>query len=270
MYSIMPTSASVRCVCHLKYLLTFCVVVLLAIRAIAQDEPPEMITDRPDQTESSVVMPRNMVQLESGFFFQKDWEGARELKSHAYPTTLLRVGVLEGLELLFLAAYRDSVIQNGERRKLEGMGPLSVGAKAKLWDEKGWLPQAALLFRVLLPTGDRRFRPSGAEPHMRLNLSHALTSKIEFAYNLVHGWSEGKSVPGYTASVSYEIADKFTVFAEVFGSKEEGEPAGHQADAGILFLLLPNLQLDAAFGTRLNSAAPDYFIITGFSVRLPR
>ncbi|TXK49869.1 transporter [Pontibacter qinzhouensis] len=236
---------------------------------MAQDELPEMKTDRPDQTESSSIVPRRTVQLETGFFFQKDTQGDTELKSHAYPTALLRVGVLKNVELLFLAAYRDSVIQKNDRRKLQGMGPLSVGAKVKLWNESGWRPEAALLFRVLLPTGNRQFRPANPEPHMRLNLSHQLTDKMELAYNLVHGWADGYSVPGYTASLSYEVHDKISVFGEVFGSKEEGEKAGHQADAGILFLVLPNLQLDVAVGTRLNAAAPDYFVTSGISVRLP-
>ncbi|MFT2011249.1 transporter [Pontibacter sp. 13R65] len=252
-----------------KMVLLTGLVLALATQARAQEERPELKTDRPDQTESSAIVPLHTVQLETGFFFQKDTEEGQELKSHAYPTALLRVGVLKEVELLFLAAYRDSVITTVERRKLQGMGPLSIGAKAKLWEEKGWRPEAALLFRMLLPTGNRQFRPSGPEPHVRLNFSHGITDKIDFAYNLVHGWSEGNSVPGYTASVSYEIAERLTVFAEVFGSKEKGERAGHQADGGILFLLSPNMQLDASFGTRLNSAAPDYFITSGFSVRLP-
>ncbi len=48
---------------------TVSILVFFAISACvsAQEEVPELITDRPDQTESSAVMPFKSLQTESGF-----------------------------------------------------------------------------------------------------------------------------------------------------------------------------------------------------------
>jgi hypothetical protein len=38
----------------------------------AQDKVPELVTDRPDQTESSAVVPPGSLQIETGFIMGKD------------------------------------------------------------------------------------------------------------------------------------------------------------------------------------------------------
>ena len=38
----------------------------------AQDNGAELITDRPDQTESSAVVPRKLLQIETGFLMENN------------------------------------------------------------------------------------------------------------------------------------------------------------------------------------------------------
>ena len=45
---------------------------LVSILGIAQEETPELITDRPDQTESSSVVPLGALQIETGFTMESD------------------------------------------------------------------------------------------------------------------------------------------------------------------------------------------------------
>ena len=68
------------------------VVLLITNSLLAQTDPSgkhslELVTDRPDQTESSVVVPPGYFQLETG------WGLARkgEENTHEFPTTLLRI-----------------------------------------------------------------------------------------------------------------------------------------------------------------------------------
>ncbi|AKD05894.1 hypothetical protein PKOR_21770 [Pontibacter korlensis] len=227
-------------------------------------------TDRPDQTESSTVVPKGTLQIESGYFYQKATEEVKTVRTHAYPTALFRVGVLDWLEFRVLSSLRDSVVENGARRKVDGLSPLNLGLKFKLWKEQGLRPEAAFLVRAALPVGSRAFRPDNPEPELRLMFSNEITDKLELAYNLSHSWVEGDTRRGYTLSLSGEVHDRLTIYGEVFGNKQKGEKAEHQADAGILFLLRPNLQFDLALGVGLNEVAPDFFITTGVSVRLPR
>src|SRR4051794_29638391 len=51
--------------------------------------PPELVTDRPDFTDSTVVVPRGRLQLESGFNSEWGSDGRRQLDA---PEVLLRWG----------------------------------------------------------------------------------------------------------------------------------------------------------------------------------
>ncbi|WP_276496446.1 transporter [Pontibacter litorisediminis] len=254
---------------QLRLVLLLGMLTCFARTGFAQGEE-KIKTDRPDQTEASTLIPKGTVQLEAGYFYQKATAEGLSIRTHAYPTALLRVGVLDRLELRVLSAIRDSVVENGVKLDVDGLAPLNLGLKVKLWEEQGWRPEAALLVRAALPVGSRAFRPDEPEPELRLSLSNEVTDKIEIAYNLTHSWVEGDPRRGYTVSLSGEVHNKLTVFGEVFGNKQKGEKAEHQADAGVLFLLLPHLQLDVAAGAGLNKAAPDFFFTTGIAVRLPR
>lgn len=243
---------------------------LFSLGAQAQQEVKEMETERPDQAQASSVVPKGTVQLEAGYFYQKYSEETVKERLFAYPQALLRYGLLDRLELRVQGALKDSVLENGTRRKIRGFGPLGVGAKVSLWEESGWRPEAAVIVMVALPVGSKVYQPDNPEPEVRLALSNELTENLQLTYNLIYGRIDHSNVTGYAANLSNSFADWFTAYVEVFGSKSAGEQAEHQFDIGLMFKVLPNLQLDIAAGRQLNSAAPDHFITTGFSVRLPR
>ena len=59
----------------------------LAAQEGTASEPPELITDRPDQTESAETVPPGLVQVETGWVFaREDAEGVR-LQTHQVPGT---------------------------------------------------------------------------------------------------------------------------------------------------------------------------------------
>lgn len=255
---------------QLRRLLVLLLLFAFVQHGYCQEEVPEMETDRPDQTEAASLVPRKTVQLETGLYFQEDMEGGVEEKLRAYPSALVRLGVLDWLEFRVQSALRDSVVESRRRFRTSGFAPLTVGAKIKLWEEHGLRPQAALMTMVVLPVGSRQFRPENPDPTFRLLLKNSLAEKLDLSYNLMYGWVEGDPVKGYAVSLGFNISDKFTVYGEAFGDKQKGNKAEHSVDGGFLFKLLPNLQLDVAAGRALNKAAPDYFVTTGVSVRLPR
>lgn len=235
-----------------------------------QDEVPELETDRPDQAEAASLVPKKTVQLEAGFYFQEDTQMGVEEELRAYPTVLLRLGVMDWLELRVQSAVRDSVVESPRRFRTSGFAPLTVGAKVKLWDEQGLRPQAAIMTMVVLPVGSRRFKPENAEPSFRLLLKNSISEKLSLSYNLFYGWVEGDPLKGYAVSLGFAVSDRLTLFGELFGDKQKGDKAEHSVDGGLMFMILPNLQFDVAAGRALNEAATDYFITTGLSLRLPR
>ncbi|WP_299701566.1 transporter [uncultured Pontibacter sp.] len=235
--------------------------------SIAHAQTDEIDADRPDQSQGPGVVPGRTVQLEAGYFYQKR---TQQIRTHAYPTALLRIGLLEGVELRIQGAVKDSVIENGTERHIKGWGPLSVGTKVRLWEGSGWRPAAALMAMVTLPLASEVFKPDNPEPQFNLGLANNLSEKMNLTYNFGYGWTGGDPVRSYGANITRELIDGLTLYLEVFGSKGRGETAEHQAGIGLLYLILPNLQFDVAAGGRLNKAAPHSFITSGIALRLPR
>ena len=236
----------------------------ITLSAQAQEE---LNSDRPDNSQGPSVVSRGYVQVEAGFNYQK--LDART-RTYAYPTALLRIGLLEGVELRLQGAVKDSVIENGTKRHIKGWGPLSVGTKVRLWEESGWRPEAGINAMLALPVASEVFKPDNPEPQFGLAFSNALSEKMDLTYTVGYGWTKGSPVKSYGANITRQFMDKLTLYLEVFGSKDKNEPAQHQADFGMLYLLLPNLQIDVAAGRRLNKEAPKHFVTTGLAFRLPR
>ena len=90
-----------------RIMISFCrllaVLVLLLPSALrAQDaEEYDLVTDRPDQTESALTVPPMRLQIEAGVeAFEQD--GVRFL---AAPSALVRVGIVSGLEFRISGGY---------------------------------------------------------------------------------------------------------------------------------------------------------------------
>ncbi len=70
--------------------------------------------------------------------------------------------------------------------------------------------------------------------------------------------------------MSRNFSDQLTGFAEYYGQKQELQHFAHHLDAGIAWKIKPNLQLDMLGGIGLGTDAPNFFVESGFSFRLPK
>ena len=84
------------------YLFIFLV---LTVTAKAQNKTPELITGRPDQTESSIIVPHKSLQIETGFVLENDETDLVNQTAFTYNTTLLRYGLFENFELRLGLGY---------------------------------------------------------------------------------------------------------------------------------------------------------------------
>lgn len=73
--------------------------VFLSFVARSQKPVPDLITDRPDQTESSSLVPLHAFQIETGFVMENKYVGNYTHKYFAYNTTVLRYGISNNLGL---------------------------------------------------------------------------------------------------------------------------------------------------------------------------
>lgn len=234
----------------------------------------ELITDRPDQTESSAIVPRGYFQIESGITYSDEGSESRTLE---YPGTLLRIGVSKRLELRL---GTQGFVSEFEGNRTTGYGDSEIGTKIYLLRERGWRPETALLASVSLPTGSDGFSTNRMDPSFRFAFSHTLTDTVSLGYNLGAAWetvstSSGRSTLSdlqYTVTAGFGLSERFGAFVELFGDTPLSADGSSEVsfDGGVTFLIRPNLQLDAALGVGLTDEAPDWFFTTGVSIRFPR
>lgn len=252
----------------------------LLSRAAAQD--PELITDRPDQTESTATVPRGWVQIETGVGFAEEDSEGLETEVFAGPGTLVRIGLAERLELrLGWVGYIDHQVSfQGSSVNASGVGDADIGAKLQLREESGRVPEMAILVGTTVPSGDDEFTSDRFDPSFRLAFAHTLSERVSLGYNIGAAWSsttEGGDTTTlsngfYTIAAGYSLSEQWGAFVELFGDvalSASGPPA-HSFDGGTTWLIRPNLQLDFFGGFGLSDAADDWFVGVGVSLRLPR
>lgn len=91
-------------------------------------------TDRPDQTESTSITPTNLLQIETGLFFEKNSD---QSTNYSHPTVLWKYGINENFELRMVTEFNS---ENFENKKMTGIAPLTFGFKAKLLKENKIIP----------------------------------------------------------------------------------------------------------------------------------
>lgn len=242
---------------------------------------PDLVTDRPDQTESAVVVPRGVVQLELGGAHAFDGSGAdAATRLVNLGSALLRIGVAPPLELRIGFAGWHRAAPEGAPA-LHGFGDLDVGAKLVVAEGAGLSPAVALIGSLTIPTGHEAFRASGPDPSFRAALAHELPGDIGLGYNLGALWTTETDLAGreslrtdllYTLTLGRGLTDRLGGFVEGFGllGVGDGRPSWHALDAGFTFALRANLQLDTSAGVGLSDAAEDWFVGAGLSLRIPR
>jgi hypothetical protein len=252
-------------------------------RAGAQEPPPPLITDRPDQTESTAVVQRGVFQLETGMVWTQ-LEGPRpQTREKTIPGTLLRIGVVEHVEarIGFGGWHRMTVTNSSASdRVVSGAGDIDVGFKYQAAAGEGRAPSIAVLGSVTLPTGDEEFGAAAAEGAVRLALAHELSERIGLGYNIVVEHSSARTDDddidrgvgiGYTVSVGIGLGERTGAFIESFGGWPAFDgSAEHSLDGGLTWQVTPTFQLDVAGGVGISAAAPDWFFGLGASLRVPR
>jgi len=239
---------------------------------------PEMITDRPDATESPNVVPTGYAQIEAGWNHVEFEQDGVELTSDAFPSTLVRIGLHELVELRvgFDGYLRQDQPSAGS---VSGFGNSSIGAKFSLATEKR--TEAAVIAQLNLESGDPDVRALRNDPAVIFTFANTLTERLSLGYNIGVRWTTVEDTTGdedtlsalaWTIALGIDGKGRWAYFTEFFGAtglSEHGSPA-NLFDGGVTYLLRPNLQLDLAVGVGLSSAAPDWITTLGISYRFPR
>jgi hypothetical protein len=240
--------------------------------ALAQTEKPEIVTDRPDQTEAPSLVPKGGLQVELGTSVENDKSGESKFTNYTYGTALIKYGVNEHFELRLISEYLGERLRSSESAPIRynGLSPLAIGVKIKLAEETGAWPQTALIGHVNLKSGSSEFAPDYTAGDFRFTFAHTLSDKFSLSYNVGAEWN-GQTPDAtflYTLSLGYVISPKFGAYIESYSFFPEESKADHRFDAGVTYKISPVVQFDVSGGIGLSENAPDSFLSAGISFRL--
>ena len=229
---------------------------LLAIGSISAQE---IITDRPDQTESSSTIPLKSLQIEAGVLFQR----SNGLQANAYPSILWRYGVTKKIELRLQTQFEtNKSIKN--TLKNSGISDLQIGTKIQLFKRENTNTEIAFLSHLIIPTAKSELTNDKLGTINKLSISHSITKKIGIGYNVGYdNLGTGSGNLTYSIALGASISDKIGFYIEPYGEFTEFKNHLASFDTGFTYLLKDNFQLDVSYGTGLNYNM-NYFS-TGFS-----
>lgn len=211
-------------------------VLLTGLNVYAQN-PSEIVTDRPDQTDGAYVLLKNYLQVENGILFNKS-------------------GVLNN----FMVRYGYS--GSGELRCAVDLGrinsefsilPVQFSAKQRLFNQSGAIPLVTLIgYLNFGPIASANAKSNEIEGALLLAFQHELNDDMAFEWNL--GSQSFRNDLKFTFLYSYKLFNKSTTFVEYFSDFNKSSKPVHNADVGILYAASNHLSLDIGLGSTLDSS----------------
>jgi hypothetical protein len=253
----------------IKNFLLFAVISSCTYTAFAQ--PDKIDTDRPDQTESAVTVPKKWMQLEMGLMREKESTGygLKDLYLQ-HPTLLTRYGLGKRFELRLLTELATSKNEavNGNFSKT-GLSGIQLGGKVNFFDEKGIRPKTSLLAHYDFARLRTLYRDSIDGASFRISMQNTISKLISAGYNIGMEWERFDAPPAYiyTFSTGFNISEKWYSFIEVFGSVWKNESPENSIDAGISYNINDNFKIDLSGGIGISKNAADNFYAIGASYR---
>ena len=239
-----------------------------------EEDDDTIVTDRPDFTEASSTVGLGRVQLEMGYTYTFDDEGPATRVSHTYPELLARIGMFEEW---FEWRIVWNILDETAAGTTVGSEDMQLGIKLALTEQCCWLPEMALIAQMNVPTGIAPFTTGEVMPGVNWLYSWEVNEWLALG-----GSTQGNRVQDTTGhfhleiaqslTAAYSLSDRLGAYTEwyAFFPHSANDPAAtplHFFNGGFTWLAHDNLQYDVRAGLGLNSAADDYFIGTGLSVR---
>src|SRR5580700_2904621 len=240
---------------------------LPAVAAEAADTCPqpdsEIATDRPDTTNSSLVVPQGSFQQENGVNISGR-EGGQVFDG---TNTRLRLGIAPCLEVLAdVPTYFDALSGRAE----SGFTNVTPAIKWQISPVPGKIDLSATL-GAGLPTGTKAVAGPGVQPYLQ----------FPWSWELGGGWSVNGMLTNFvvpadpinklstetTFVIEREIGKRAFLFVEYVGDYHVHGGPTYLFNSGGGYRITPTQQIDFHVGVGLNDNAPAYVVGIGYSAR---
>ncbi len=227
---------------------SFVIILLLSSSLIFSQD---IITDRPDQTESPNTINKGALQIESGYLSLKDKENKKSITQNLAPTNLVRYGLTNNIELRLLAQFEN---QESDQTKISGISDIELGVKLKILKKENINNEISFLSTLIIPSASNDLSLNSFGISNRMIFSHTLSDKTGLGYNLGYDYfGSGKGNLTYTLAIGTSLTEKIGFFMEPFGEVVEFDNLFLNFDSGFTYLIKKNLQLDCSYGTGINN-----------------
>jgi hypothetical protein len=226
--------------------------------------------NRPTVTDSACVVPFKKAILELGYQYQQLTHSAGYQQN--FPEAEWRVGLPVNNE--FVLVLPNYIHQSMAPHS--GFAATTMGIKHEIGYTKTWLAAAEALFTL----------PSGSTAFGSQDMGTVVNGIIDYTFNSTFSLSFMLGVATQTQSklnggqrftsinpdmvLTYVLNPKINFFGEVYGQSKTGpgEGSGFNFDGGVLYLPLPNLEVDLEVGQRIsgNLNGFNHYMGTGMSI----
>ena len=252
-------------------LLRFCLLSAFAlpgaIDARAESCPTpkdEIATDRPDVTNSSLVVPVGSLQNENGVNVSARDAG----QSIDGTNSRWRLGIAPCLEVLVdLPTYVTPLQRSASR----GFSDVSPALKWQISPVPGKV-DLSVVFGMALPTGSVEIAGRGAQPYLQL----------PWSWELHDGWGgsgmfteffrpddfTARSITETTFVVEKKLTERFSLFTEYVGDYPQGGTPSQLWNSGAVYHIDRLQQVDFHIAHGLSHSSPSYIVGVGYSFRV--
>jgi len=240
------------------------------VAAAAADTCPqpgsEIATDRPDTTNSSLVVPQGSFQQENGINISGR-DGGQALDG---TNSRLRFGIAPCLEVLVdVPTYFDAL----SGRTDSGFTNVTPAIKWQISPLPGKVDLSAT-FGAGLPTGTKAIAGPGVQPYLQFPWSWDLGSGWGLAGMLTNFVMPADPVNKLTTETTFvidrEIGKRAFLFVEYVGDYHTHGGPSHLINSGGGYRITDTQQIDFHVTVGLNDNAPSYIFGLGYSFRFDR
>ena len=222
----------------------------------------EIATDRPDVTNSSLVVPVGSFQSENGVNASAR-DGGRSIDG---TNTRLRAGIADCLEFLIDVPTYFASVRGPEA---SGFSDVAPAIKWQISPFPGKIDLSAVV-GMALPTGSANIAGRGAQPYLQFPWSWELRSGWGLSGMLtefIRPSDPTRAITEATFVVEKNVTERMSLFVEYVGDYPANGSPAQLVNSGGLYRLTPSQQLDFHVALGLNRNAPSYIVGVGYSVR---
>jgi hypothetical protein len=226
----------------------------------------EIVTDRPDVTNSSLVVPQGSFQQENGVNISGRVGG----QVFDGTNTRLRLGVAQCLEVLVdVPTYFNALSGRAD----SGFTNVTPAIKWQISPAPGKLDLSAT-FGAGLPTGTKAIAGPGVQPYVQFPWSLELGGGWGLSGMLTNFFTPADPINRVSTETTFVVEHEFGkqvfAFVEYVGDYREHGGPSYMINSGAGYRITNTQQIDFHVAVGVNDNAPSYIFGIGYSFRLDR